>query len=292
MELPPGLSEMERVAELCFRSRDGTAALETWLAGGADPDERDSLGNTMFSGIVLSSPYREQVERVRILIKYGASVDLECSAPPSWSPLHLCAMQQNHACMALLLDAGADIDKYGPNGCTPLMAAAGRTNSDGSVRDISGVRLLVSRGAKLDLRQRLPEGHPLHATHRQTAEEMCGSTWEIQTFPMRGACHAFLRDVRLAGGYRRYVNAPRKTIIVLRQLVLRGRATPPHALVKLFADSTPKEIVWRVLKFWRSDREPLLPPVEHSGYPPSGHHEQSDIYEEVDGVVDLYGEYM
>ena len=272
MELPPGLSEMERVAELCFRSRDGTAALETWLAGGADPDERDSLGNTMFSGIVLSSPYREQVERVRILIKYGASVDLECSAPPSFSPLHLCAMQQNHACMALLLDAGADINKYAPNGWTPLMAAAARLTNDGGFSNISGVRLLVSRGAKLDLRQRLPEGHPLHATHRQTAEEMCAFTWEIQSYPMRAACHAFLRDVRLAGGYRRYVNAPRKTIIVLRQLALRGRATPPHALVKLFADSTPKEIVWRVLKFWRSDREPLLPPVEHSGYPPSGHH--------------------
>ena len=271
MELPPGLSEMERVAELCFRSRDGTAALEAWLAGGADPDERDSLGNTMFSGIVLSSPYREQVERVRILIKYGASVDLECQ-PVYFSPLHLCAMQQNHACMALLLDAGADINKYAPNGWTPLMAAATRLNSDGGFGNINGVRLLVSRGAKLDLRQRLPEGHPLHATHRQTAEEMCAFTWEIQAFPMRAACHAFLRDVRLAGGYRRYVNAPRKTIIVLRQLVLRGRATPPHALVKLFADSTPREIVWRVLKFWRSDREPLLPPVEHSGYPPSGHH--------------------
>ena len=126
MELPPGLSEMERVAELCFRSRDGTAALETWLAGGADPDERDSLGNTMFSSIVLSSPYREQVERVRILIKYGASVDLECQ-PVYFSPLHLCAMQQNHACMALLLDAGADINKYAPNGWTPLMAAATST---------------------------------------------------------------------------------------------------------------------------------------------------------------------
>ena len=262
---------MERVAELCFRSRDGTAALEAWLAGGADPDERDSYGNTMFSGIVLSSPYREQVERVRILIKHGASVDLECNHT-YFSPLHLCAMQQNHACMALLLDAGADINKYAPNGWTPLMAAATRLNSDGGFGNINGVRLLVSRGAKLDLRQRLPEGHPLHASHRQTAEEMCAFTWEIQQFPMRAACHAFLRDVRLAGGYRRYVNAPRKTIIVLRQLVLRGRATPPHALVKLFADSTPKEIVWRVLKFWRSDREPLLPPVEHSGYPPSGHH--------------------
>ena len=262
---------MERVAELCFRSRDGTAALEAWLAGGADPDERDSLGNTMFSGIVLSSPYREQVERVRILIKYGASVDLECNHN-YFSPLHMCAMQQNHACMALLLDAGADINKYAPNGWTPLMAAATRLNSDGGFGNINGVRPLVSRGAKLDLCQRLPEGHPLHATHRQTAEEMCAFTWEIQAFPMRAACHAFLRDVRLAGGYRRYVNAPRKTIIVLRQLVLRGRATPPHALVKLFADSTPREIVWRVLKFWRSDREPLLPPVEHSGYPPSGHH--------------------
>ena len=271
MELPPGLSERERVAEQCFRSRDGTAALEAWLAGGADPDERDSLGHTMFSGIVLSSPYREQVERVRILIKYGASVNLECQ-PVYFSPLHLCAMQQNHACMALLLDAGADINKYAPNGWTPLMAAAARLTNDGGFGNINGVRLLVSRGAKLDLRQRLPEGHPLHASHRQTAEEMCAFTWEIQQFPMRAACHAFLRDVRLAGGYRRYVNAPRKTIIVLRQLVLRGRATPPYALVKLFADSTPREIVWRVLKFWRSDREPLLPPVEHSGYPPSGHH--------------------
>ena len=150
---------MERVAELCFRSRDGTAALEAWLAGGADPDERDSLGNTMFGGIVLCSPYREQVERVRILIKYGASVDLDCQ-PVYFSPLHLCAMQQNHACMALLLDAGADINKYAPNGWTPLMAAAARLTNDGGFSNISGVRLLVSRGAKLDLRQRFPEGHP------------------------------------------------------------------------------------------------------------------------------------
>jgi hypothetical protein len=65
-----------------------------------------------------------------------------------------------------------------------------------------------------------------------------------------------------AGGWRRFVNIPRKSILVLRELCLRGRATPPGALVKLCAPTTPTSIVWCVLKFWRSDREPYIPPTQ------------------------------
>ena len=79
---------------------------------------------------------------------------------------------------------------------------------------------------------------------------------------MRGECLAYLSDVIRAGGWRRFVNVPRKSILVLRELCLRGRATPPGALVNLCAATTPTSIVWCVLKFWRSDREPYIPPTQ------------------------------
>ena len=102
----------------------------------------------------------------------------------------------------------------------------------------------------------------------------------------------FITDVSAAGTFKRYVNEPRKRLLVLRKLVERGRATPPRASVpafeaaaryagprvgmvfttrgggatgyyrdaaipaRLFCASTlPDVLFWKVLSFWRTSRD-------------------------------------
>ena len=79
-----------------------------------------------------------------------------------------------------------------------------------------------------------------------------------------GAVEAFLAllaGVRAAGSWKRYANAPRLDVVVLQALCAKGRATPPAVLARLFPTSTksphlPREIFWRILQFWRTDRDP------------------------------------
>ena len=74
---------------------------------------------------------------------------------------------------------------------------------------------------------------------------------------------AFFRDYRTAGGtWKRYVAEPRKQLLVLRRLVEKGCARPPRrsrraeALAGLFArNDLPDVMFWKVLAFWRSDRD-------------------------------------
>ncbi len=65
--------------------------------------------------------------------------------------------------------------------------------------------------------------------------------------------HHFLRNVVDAGGWKPYVRAPRVSLVVLRRLCEKERARPPPELARLFA--LDKFIFWRVLSFWRSERE-------------------------------------
>ena len=65
-----------------------------------------------------------------------------------------------------------------------------------------------------------------------------------------GAVEAFLAllgEVRAAGGWKRYANAPRVQLVVLRKLTERGRAKVPryHNMHTLFAGRTlPDVIFW------------------------------------------------
>ena len=65
-----------------------------------------------------------------------------------------------------------------------------------------------------------------------------------------------LKDVLDAGSWKLYVRAPRAALVALRRLCEKERARPPPELARLFA--LDKFIFWRVLSFWRSDRD--LPP--------------------------------
>ena len=49
------------------------------------------------------------------------------------------------------------------------------------------------------------------------------------------------------------MRAPRVSLVVLRSLGEKNRARPPPELARLFA--LDKFIFWRVLAFWRTDRD-------------------------------------
>ena len=77
-----------------------------------------------------------------------------------------------------------------------------------------------------------------------------------------GGVEAFielLTAVRAAGSWKRYANEPRVQLVVLRKLTERGRAKVPryHNMHTLFARRTlPDVLFWKILEFWRTDRDP------------------------------------
>ena len=87
--------------------------------------------------------------------------------------------------------------------------------------------------------------------------------------------YRFITNVRRAGGWKPFVRASRVSLVVLRSLCEKGRARPPPELACLFA--LDKFIFWRMLSFWRSEREmpvclmntdvPAPPPPEHQFLP-------------------------
>jgi len=128
------------------------------------------------------------------------------------------------------------------------------------------VRELLRGGADLDVVD--AHGRNAEAIARtRLSKEICtgeGIPEHPRECRRPGAVEAFLAllaEVRAAGSWKRYVNKPRIDVIVLQRLCAAGRASPPPALARLFPTSTkspplPKEMVWLILKFWRTDRDP------------------------------------
>ena len=72
------------------------------------------------------------------------------------------------------------------------------------------------------------------------------------------ACKDIILGVRAAGSWRAYARLPRKRVLRLRSLMLRGRAKPrrtgaPNVVARTF--KLPNEMVWKVLAFWRVESE-------------------------------------
>ena len=72
------------------------------------------------------------------------------------------------------------------------------------------------------------------------------------------ACKDLILGVRAAGSWRAYARLPRKRVLRLRSLMLRGRAKPrrtgaPNVVARAF--KLPNEMAWKVLAFWRMESE-------------------------------------
>ena len=128
------------------------------------------------------------------------------------------------------------------------------------------VKELLKQGASLDARDSW--GRNAEDLARTRLNEPIytddGIPEDPQVHRRPGAVEAFLAllaDVRAAGSFKRHANAPRLDVVVLQAMCVKGRASPPPALARLFPTSTksphlPREIFWRILQFWRTDRDP------------------------------------
>ena len=231
--------------------------------------------------ICLASKYGAEAA-VRHLLRAGASVH---GPEENVGPLHNAVMGNNwffykdpwsidqaksaasighQGIIRMLLAHGAAVDERASSSqSTPLHIAA---RLAGFI-SLSVVKELLRRGASLDAVDAHlglnAEGHARNRLHDPVyTGDGIPETPQLKRRP--GAVEAFLAllaDVRAAGSFKRYANAPRLDVVVLQALCAKGRATPPPALARLFPTSTksphlPREIFWRILSYWRTDRDP------------------------------------
>ena len=262
------------LANACMTCRPACAPVAELLCAAGAHVEEGVLGRAAGVGAV---------DTVRVLLRYGASAGRPLGSGDTalhravltndWSRLtdHWSianaqgATSMGHqGTVRLLLKHGAAVNARSTRGVTPLLMAAAMA---GYV-SLGVVRELLAAGADLDLVNSGGDNAEaiVHGKLDNDVADDCG----IPAFPelcrRTGAVEAFqalLADVRAAGSWKRYVAAPRKHLIVLRCLCAAGRASPPPALARLFpgpeateAPPLPRELAWKVLEFWRTDRDP------------------------------------
>ena len=177
----------------------------------------------------------------------------------------------NQNIIRMLLRHGAAVDaRHKETRKTPLMLAA---RYSGFV-SLGVVRELLRGGASLDAVDR--KGRTVEATARTRLQRpIYDRPWP--SIPERpdlhrrpGAVEAFLElcaAVRAAGSWKRYANAPRVQLVVLRKLAESGRAVATRGVAtRLFAPrrrlqamgsrALPDVLFWKILEFWRTDRDP------------------------------------
>jgi len=194
---------------------------------------------------LLDNKYRsDRTELLKLLVAHGC--DVRKTNGYGFTALHFSKYQGE---AAVCINSGADLDapSHRPR-LTPLMMAVREDHPD-------VVRLLLHSGADPFI------------------EDLNGKDAEaIATLHGRIRSRDLIRDVKRAGGWKRYLKEPRIELVRLRSLCARGRATPPAdpVLVRLFgapASPTtkparvsnrhplPNEVVWHVLAYWRSSRD-------------------------------------
>ena len=262
----------------CASSRPSCASVAELLCAAGARDE-GGQGNGY---CLLTAAMYGAVDTVRVLLKYGSPANVRCQGgtttvheavvandwrryrdPWSIANAQAAASIGHQGMLRLLLKHGAAVDvSSAGHKMTPLMFAA---KFSGFV-SLGVVRELLAGGADLDLVSR--GGRNAEAIARARLQKEVYTGEGIPEYPQEcrrpGAVEAFLEllaAVRAAGSWKRYVNKPRIDVIVLQRLCAAGRASPPPALARLFPTSTkspplPKEMVWLILKFWRSDRDP------------------------------------
>ena len=237
-------------------------AVRTWLDTGGDvnapcPDSRLSLPSYQVPlGPLLIVAARCGKTRIMdLLLSRGADIDATDADGRTavYELLNYWATYGSLPALKVLLSHGADVNKTKQSGFlvgqTPLMIAI----SAGP----DYVRMLLRAGADPEHR-----AHDLGLAN-STAEEQARS----DPYSQRSESADLLRDVRLAGGWKRYVLQPKYDLLVLRALCHRRRATfdswTPEVLVRLFGapearrrnnavrgrTDLPDPLFWRVLEF-------------------------------------------
>ena len=69
------------------------------------------------------------------------------------------------------------------------------------------------------------------------------------------ACKDLILGVRAAGSWRAYARLPRKRVLRVRSLMLRGRTKDAADPIVAHVLRLPNELCWHVLEFWRVESE-------------------------------------
>ena len=232
-------------------SANAPAIVELLLLAGASPETR----------YLMSAISWGNVEAALLLVDHGVDVE---KVHGVWTALHFAAERGEFYPMARqaelvrgLLEAGAPVDarkgeSISNTGGTPLQVAAGCGYTE------PGVLELLLCPVPLTVRGKLKYGADVDAVDAEglTAEDHARAALDEPRGPgvVEGAL-ALFRDYRAAGGtWKRYANEPRKQLLALRRLVERGRAAPPGGTLAR-VQGLPDVLFWKVLAFWRSDRD-------------------------------------
>ena len=188
----------------------------------------------------------ESCDAIRWLLAQGADVEIGNPLRGS-TPLHGAAINGSIPVAAVLLDEGARVDA-------------------GDVMQRTALHFAAAYGHKAMVRFLLDRGHPLDTPDHAGANAEDVARVSATAVSNAEEAANFLAEVRAAGGWRKYTLAPRVRLLALHKalpaLQKARRATvasvPVHEA--LFAsDALPKEIVWKVLSYWRSDRDLPVP---------------------------------
>ena len=71
---------------------------------------------------------------------------------------------------------------------------------------------------------------------------VCADQWN--------ACKTLIAGLRAAGSWKALERVPRKAVIVLRCLHVRGRATTADPIMKFLCELGDNGVVWNVLSYW------------------------------------------
>ena len=267
-------SDIARAATLCRGDDEHLLRIWGWLDNGADIDE---AGGDAWDGEELCVLSRcEHPYLAKFLLERGADVNLadRYGATPLY---HACSNPNEPwgtEMMNALLDAGADVDAK-TTVSLQRVAIAGETALSTSLDwfrrerehrklGLSYVSLLLRRGASLD---DCWGGMPVEEClrHIETPDAFGDDINEI--YDPRGdasdasdvasratdkdfiACKKMLADERR----RRYL-LPRKEILRLRSLVVRGRAKKSSDAMIEPSFRLPDGVLWNVLSFWPPQR--------------------------------------
>ena len=288
--------------------------LEAWLKANLEswPDVLRVEDNT-YESILNVAAARGTLDSIRLLHAYGACDDAEIAR----DALFWAVRNERRDAVLLLLELGVDVNSPAPNGWTALMEAAAPSSTRGGAY-LGLLRLLLSRGADYNLTYfndgedwyelgADPEefgwsGHvDAEGQARRRLKSLLSTYADRPNMPDRireqadrlESAVTLLADVRAAGGWKAYVNAPRRSLLVLRALCERGRATPPPLLAPLFPGPAaglarslrakirwplrsrastpprpelPKELFRIVVSFWRSELDGVVNDFGGNGY--------------------------
>ena len=182
----------------------------------------------------------------RWLIQHGA--DVNAIHPSSgFTPILNASFFNKNDAIRILLDAGARVDARTGDGQSSLTIAA-------QMGYLELCKLLLSRGASLELRNGYGEDAETYA--RRCSRERLGFRHQYCA-----TTADFLADVRVAGGWADYADAPRKELLALRRqlpsLRERGRAAPSSSVPvheRLFVE-VPDDVFVHAVAFWRGPRD-------------------------------------